>query len=127
MSEHHVPRMAQAASTASSVMNTNQDETIEHHITPFNTYIKVALALFALTFLTVGAHALRHYIEPFSAIVAFAIAGVKAYLVMAWFMHMKYETTMNRIIFAMAFAFLLLMFAISALDIFTRVYQGNIL
>ena len=34
---------------------------------------------------------------------------------------------MNRIIFAMAFAFLLLMFAISALDIFTRVYQGNIL
>lgn len=126
MSEH-LPRMAHAASNANSVINTHKDETVEHHVTPFNTYIKVALALFALTFLTVGAHALRNYIEPFSAIVAFAIAGVKAYLVMAYFMHMKYETKLNRIIFALAFAFLLLMFAISALDIYTRVYQGNIL
>lgn len=131
MSNHddptRTPRMTHAVGKFAHVANTNEDETISHHITPFSTYVKVALALFALTFLTVGAHALRHYIEPFSAIVAFAIAGVKAYLVMAWFMHLKYDTLMNKIIFSLGFIFLALLFALSALDIYTRVFQGNIL
>lgn len=99
----------------------------EHHITPLNVYLKVAGGLFALTFLTIAAHALREHFQPFSAVIAFAIAAVKAYLVMAWFMHLKYDTLSNRIIFATGFFFLALLFAISALDIFTRVYQGNIL
>lgn len=97
----------------------------EHHVTPFSTYVKVALALFALTFLTVGAHALREHIQPFSALVAFAIAGVKAFLVMAWFMHLKYDKPSNRIIFATGFFFLALLFAMSALDIFTRIAQSS--
>lgn len=99
----------------------------EHHITPFNVYIKVAAGLFLLTFMTVGAHAIREHIEPFAAVVAFAIAAVKAYLVMAWFMHLKYDTLSNKIIFATGFFFLALLFGISAMDIYTRVYQGNIL
>lgn len=99
----------------------------EHHIMPFSTYMKVAGALFALTFLTVGAHALRHYFEPFSAIIAFAIAAVKAYLVMAWFMHLKYDEPMNRIIFATGFIFLLVLFGFSAIDIFTRVTETSVL
>lgn len=110
-----------------AIINPHDDETAEHHITPFSKYVQVAAALFALTILTVSAHALRHYIEPFAAFVAFAIAGVKAYLVMAWFMHLKYDTKINRIIFSMGFIFLLLLFAVTALDIYTRVYQGNIL
>ncbi len=99
----------------------------EHHVTPFSTYMKVAGALFFLTFLTVGAHALRESFQPFSAVIAFAIAGVKAWLVMAWFMHLKYDKPTNRIIFATGFFFLALLIGISMLDIFTRVYQGNVL
>lgn len=99
----------------------------EHHITPLNVYLKVAGGLFLLTFLTVGAHALREHFQPFSAVIAFAIAAVKAYLVMAWFMHLKYDTLSNKIIFATGFFFLALLFGISALDIFTRVYQGSVL
>ncbi len=102
----------------------------EHHITPFSTYLKVAGALFLLTFLTVGAHVLKeHYpvLQPFGGLVAFAIAAVKAYLVMAWFMHLKYDVPSNRIIFSTGFVFLAILFFFSALDIFTRVYQGSVL
>lgn len=99
----------------------------EHHVTPMSTYLKVAMALFALTFLTVGAHALRDYIQPFSALVAFTIAGVKAFLVMAWFMHLKYDKPTNRMIFSTGFIFLALLFAFCVLDIYTRVGQSSIL
>jgi cytochrome c oxidase subunit 4 len=102
----------------------NQDE---HHITPLSTYLKIAGGLFLLTFLTVGAHVLREHFEPFSAVIAFTIAAIKAYLVMAWFMHLKYDVPSNRIIFATGFIFLALLFGISMLDIYTRVAQSSIL
>lgn len=97
------------------------------HITPFSTYLKIGGFLFLLTFLTVGAHALREHIQPFSALIAFSIAGVKAYLVMAWFMHLKYDKPTNRIIFASGFIFLALLLALCTLDIITRVAQSSVL
>jgi cytochrome c oxidase subunit IV len=105
----------------------HHDSHDEHHITPLSMYLKVAGGLFLLTFLTVGAHALRQYFHPFSALIAFSIAGVKAYLVMAWFMHLKYDVPSNRLIFATGFIFLALLLAVCMLDILTRVSQFNIL
>ena len=99
----------------------------EHHITPLNTYLKVAAALFVLTFLTIAFHSIRAYLGPVAPLIAFAIAGVKAFLVMAWFMHLKYEVLLNRVIFATAFFFLLLLFVISILDIYTRVPVSSVL
>ena len=99
----------------------------DHHIMPFSTYMKVAGGLFLLTFLTIGAHALREHFEPFSAVIAFAIAGVKAYLVMAFFMHLKYDVPANRIIFATGFIFLAVLFGFCMLDILTRALQFNVL
>ena len=110
-------------------MAQNQDHS-EQHVTPLNVYIKVAGALFLLTFLTVGAHVLKeHYpiLQPFGGLIAFVIAAVKAYLVMAWFMHLKYDVPSNRIIFSMGFIFLSVLFFFCVLDIYTRVYQGSIL
>ena len=92
----------------------------EHHIMPLATYLKVAGALFALTFLTIAAHSVRQYLGPVAPLVAFAIAGLKAFLVMAWFMHLKYESMENRIIFALGFVFLLVLFGISIIDILSR-------
>lgn len=103
---------------------------VEHHIMPFNVYVKVAGALFILTFLTVGAHVLKeHYpvLQPFGGLVAFAIAAVKAYLVMAFFMHLKYDVPSNRIIFSTGFIFLGVFIFFSALDIYTRIFQGSVL
>lgn len=90
------------------------------HITPFAVYVKVALGLFALTFLTVGAHAVHEILGGAAPIVAFLIAAVKAFLVMYYFMHMKYENFENRITFALGFFFLLLLFGISVTDILSR-------
>ncbi len=98
-----------------------------HHVTPFNVYVKVAATLFALTFLTIGAHSIREHLQPFAALIAFSIATVKAYLVVAFFMHMKYETNINRAIFISGFLFLALLFFICTLDIYTRVFQGSVL
>jgi len=99
----------------------------EHHITPLATYLKIGGALFILTFLTVGAHALRQYIQPFSALIAFTIASVKAYLVMAWFMHLKYDKPTNRMIFASGFLFLAVLLIFCVLDIAFRVAQSSVL
>lgn len=99
----------------------------EGHVTPFDVYVKVAAVLFALTFLTVAAHAIHEHLQPFAALIAFSIAAVKAYLVMAFFMHLKYETKMNRAIFTSGFLFLALLFVMCAIDIYTRVAQSSIL
>jgi cytochrome c oxidase subunit 4 len=108
--------------------NHNQSSThTEHHIMPFATYMKVAGALFILTFLTVGFHSLREYLGAVAPLIAFAIAAVKAFLVMAWFMHLKYENIMNRVIFATGFIFLALLFLISIIDIYSRVTVNSVL
>lgn len=99
----------------------------EHHIMPLSTYYKVAGALFLLTFLTVGFHALREYMGPFSALIAFSIAAVKAFLVMAWFMHLKYDKLSNKIIFGSGFIFLALLFVICIMDIYTRLNVNSVL
>lgn len=99
----------------------------EHHIMPMSTYLKVAGALFALTFLTVGFHMLHEYTGAFASLIAFAIAAVKAFLVMAWFMHLKYETTLNKIVFGTGFIFLGVLIFFCALDIYTRLFVSSVL
>lgn len=99
----------------------------EHHITPLSTYLKVAGALFFLTFLTVGFHAIHEHLGPFAAVIAIAIAAVKAFLVMAWFMHLKYDVWLNRVIFGAGFFFLALLFIICILDIYSRVAVQSVL
>lgn len=99
----------------------------EHHVTPLNVYLKVAGSLFLLTFLTIGAHIFKQHYLPLAPFIAFGIAAVKAYLVMAWFMHLKYDEPSNRMIFATGFIFLALLFIMCAIDIFTRVAQVSVL
>jgi cytochrome c oxidase subunit IV len=104
--------------------NHNEDA---HHITPISVYIKVAGALFLLTFLTIGFHMLRQYMGPVAPFIAFTIAAVKAFLVMAWFMHLKYDVLLNRVIFGAGFIFLMLLFVITALDIYSRPLVESVL
>lgn len=99
----------------------------EHHIMPLATYMKVAAALFALTFLTVGAHHFRGFLGPVAPFIAFGIAAVKAFLVMAWFMHLKYENRENRFVFITGFLCLLLLFAITLTDILSRASVSSVL
>lgn len=104
--------------------NHNSDaNTLHPHITPMSTYLKVAAALFGLTFLTVIAHQFHHQMGALAAPVAFLIALVKAILVLLYFMHLKDDTNMNRAIFATGFFFLAVLLFFSAIDIWTRVVE----
>jgi len=98
-----------------------------HHITPFVVYLKVAGALFLLTFLTVIAHHFNQQLGVLAAPVAFMIATIKAILVILWFMHLKYDSVTNRVIFGAGFFFLALLLAFSGLDIWTRVVEYSTL
>ena len=107
--------------------HSHSDHHNAQHITPFNTYIKVAAALLFLTFLTVFAHSMREHLGVLAPFIAFGIAIVKASLVILWFMHLKYDTWINRAACASAFLFLLLLFTVCAIDIGTRVIETNTL
>lgn len=91
----------------------------EHHIIPLGTYLKVFGTLIVLTVVTVLAAKVNF--GPFNAVVAFGIASVKATLVLGYFMHLKYDNMMNRVIIASAVLFLILLWFLSILDIVTRV------
>ena len=92
-----------------------------HFIVPFKTLRNVAIALLALTVLTVATAQL--HLGWIAAPIAFLIAFIKAMLVMAYFMGLKFDSRLNRLIFSTAFIFLAVFYFFSALDIFTRIKE----
>lgn len=97
----------------------SQDHNDTYHITPFPTYIKVFLTLIGLTILTVAVS--RFDFGWANALIAFGVASIKAYFVVAFFMHLRTDTMLNRAVMASGFICLLLLFAICAIDVATRV------
>lgn len=98
----------------------------EHHITSFKLLTNVCIALGMLTILTVVTAKLMS-LGAIAPLVAFIIAGAKAYMVMAYFMGLKYDDPLNRLIFGSGFAFLFLLWIICAIDIWTRYNHMNTL
>jgi cytochrome c oxidase subunit 4 len=65
------------------------------HITPYSLYAKVLVTLLCLTFLTIF---IAHFhLGSFSIVAALLIACVKATLVLAYFMHLKFDNVVYRI------------------------------
>lgn len=93
----------------------------EHHITPASTYMGVFVALIVLTIVTVVSYMM--HLGVLATPVAFLIATTKAGLVMAYFMHLKYETKINKLIFSLGFFFVFLLFVFCATDIFSRIKE----
>jgi cytochrome c oxidase subunit IV len=96
-----------------------------HHITTKAVLTKTLWALVILTALTVGAA--RLHLGMFAAPVAFLIATAKAFLVMSFFMGLKYDDRSNRIIFSTGFIFLGILYFFTILDILTRILATNTL
>ncbi|MBX3020303.1 MAG: cytochrome C oxidase subunit IV family protein [Bdellovibrionales bacterium] len=95
------------------------------HIIPFNVYIKVLLALLALTVVTVLV-AQVHF-GAFNTVIAMLIASIKAGLVLAIFMHLKYDDKLYVVWFGSAVFFLVVLWLFCWTDFYTRVFQGPIL
>mgnify|MGYP001544983823 CR=1 FL=1 len=98
----------------------------KHHIVPLKVFWNVFFCLIAFTILTVYT---AKFVDlgPFNAVLAFAIATAKALLVMAFFMHLKYDERVFKWIIGSAFFFVLLLFLFCVLDLATRVTQSSTL
>jgi len=94
-------------------------ENHEHHLMSFEVHIKVFVALLVLTFITVAVA--QFDFGALNTLIAIAIATVKAAIVMGWFMHLKYDGMMNRVIFLSSFFFLIVLAVFCMMDIVTRI------
>lgn len=95
----------------------------ENHVIPFDTYIKVFSTLIVLTVITVAAS--RVDFGAWNTIIAFAIATVKALLVLAYFMHLKYDDAINRACVISGVFFLLLLYFFCQIDEVTRIIHQS--
>lgn len=90
-----------------------------HHVSPVALYVAILAALLVLTIVTW--QIAYHDLHPFNAVIALGIAMLKSFVVILFFMHVKYQT--NRVIHvsvATGWVFLLIMFVFTMMDYQTR-------
>ena len=100
-----------------------------HHITPLSTYLKVLGALLVLTVITVAVAKPVTGVDfgILNAAVAMAIASVKAGLVLLIFMGLKFDDKLYLVLFFTSIFFLVILFAFSVLDIYSRIFVNSTL
>lgn len=96
----------------------------DQHI-PLKTYFNILLLLLVLTVITVAAS--RVDFGHLNTVIALGIASVKAFFVLAYFMHLKYDDKIFWAMFGSAIFFLIVLYFFSELDIMTRILQINVL
>ncbi|MFZ3200697.1 MAG: cytochrome C oxidase subunit IV family protein [Candidatus Acidiferrales bacterium] len=93
------------------------------HIVPVSVYVGVFLALLALTALTTGVAFID--LGPLNTVVALTIAVIKMLLVVLFFMHVRYNKGLTRIVIVGAFFWLGIMMALMLADELTRRWDMN--
>lgn len=91
---------------------------MSHHIVSVKTNLTVFFTLIFLTIITVIVS--KFHLGHLNTFVAMLIASVKAVVVLLWFMHLKYDGLVNRIIFGSGFFFLLIFYILTSFDVFYR-------
>jgi cytochrome c oxidase subunit 4 len=92
------------------------------HITPVRTYVAVFGALLVFTFVTVVAAA-----QDFGFLntaIALTIAVTKATLVVWYFMGVRYNTPLTKVVVASGFFWLLILFGLGMSDYLSRDWLG---
>ena len=92
------------------------------HIVPVWVYIAVFAALLVLTAATTAAA--FYDLGPMNNVVALGIAGLKATLVVLYFMHVRYGTRLIPLVVAAGLFWLILLIALSLTDYLTRGWLG---
>lgn len=90
----------------------------EHHITPYKTLGVILIALLALTVATIEVTSID--LAAWTVGVALLIACIKGYLVLSYFMHLKYESWVLRVMVAMVFLLFALVILITYIDYLNR-------
>ena len=97
----------------------HQDDAHPHTATP---YVVIWLILCALTGLTVWTG--RMHLGTWALPLALAIATTKSLLVLIFFMHLKEDKGVNRMVVAVAVVFVLLLMGLTLGDVATR-FKGT--
>lgn len=90
----------------------------EYHVTPLSTYLKVWTILLVFTVITVWIAQFNFGI--FNTLIAMAIATFKVWLVLSYFMGLRYEGLLNRVTIGSSLLFALIFFSLTGMDVFTR-------
>jgi len=91
----------------------------EHiHITPYRLIAKVLVVLLCLTFLTV--YVTEFDLQAWNVGLALLVASIKVFLVLTYFMHLKYESLIFKLFVGMVFILLFLVIAITFIDYLFR-------
>jgi len=92
---------------------------MSEHIVPLRIYVTIFLALLVGTSLTVWA-GFRDFPGQLNVIIALTIAVIKATLVVLYFMHVRYSSRLIWVIFTSALFWLVILFALTFSDYWTR-------
>ncbi len=84
------------------------------HTTEYRVLAKVLLVLMLLTFLTISVTSF--HLGAFTVTVALLIAGLKGFLVLSYFMHLKYESLLLRILVGVVFVLFIVIVLITFID-----------
>src|SRR5215213_3911615 len=91
------------------------------HVSPISLYITIFLALMVLTGLTVAAAFVN--LGQFNFLVAMVIAGFKASLVIWYFMHVKYQSSLTKLTVATGLFFLAILLGMMLIDYGGRAFS----
>ena len=90
----------------------------KHHVVPYRVYVVVLLALMALTFSSIGITSIE--MGEFTVAAALVFACIKTYLVLIYFMHLKYD---KKYIAAMVASVFILFFVVIVITFFDYLYR----
>jgi cytochrome c oxidase subunit 4 len=90
----------------------------KHHVLTYQQLAKVLIALLVLTAITVYVSGL--HLGAFSVGVALLIASIKVFIVLTFFMHLKYESLFIRLMVGGVFLLFALVVVITFIDYFFR-------
>ena len=93
-----------------------------HSEISLGTYRTVFTALIVLTAVTVTVAFID--LGAFNSVVALGIACLKATLVLVYFMHLRYSSTLTRVAVATGVVFFVLLVAFTMSDVITRELMG---
>jgi cytochrome c oxidase subunit 4 len=90
----------------------------KHHVVPYRVYIIVLLGLLALTFASIAITEIE--LGAYTVAGALLFACVKSYLVLTYFMHLKYDKKYIVAMVAFVFAIFVVVIVITFLDYYYR-------
>ena len=90
----------------------------KHHIVPVRTYIFVLLALLSLTFASIGVVSIE--LGKYTVAAALIFATIKSFLVLSYFMHLKYDKPYIKAMVGFVFAIFFVVIIITFLDYLYR-------